>query len=145
MGLAEAWRQLKQGKFGDAFSYSMVSDEVIQADRDADLRLAALNTERASRGYYDAETYALMQGRLSAGSIDAALTSPETSPLAGAQEAIDDRINAAAAAIQSGSTWTVSSLLKLIPWPVWLALIGYGLFMAWPIVGPALRRTLKLH
>ena len=140
MGWSEAWNQLKQGNLTDAFSYAMVSDETIATDRETDRKLAALNAERAGRGFYDPETYRMAQGHLQDSGIDWALTNPASSPAQGAIDAIDEQVSAAASTIQRASTWTLGSILKLIPWPVWLALIGYGLFIGWPWIRPVLKR-----
>ena len=132
-----------QGHPGDAFSYAFVSDADIATDKATDAKLQALNQERLDEGFYDADTYAQAQAHLQGGNIDKMLTDPESSPLGGFQQSIQDTVNNTAKGIQGVTSWSLSSILKLIPWQVYLVAAGYLLFITSAAWLPFVRKALK--
>ncbi len=142
MGLGSAWGQIVNGKYGDAFSYLMVSDSTIETDRATDAKLSALNEKRREEGFYDPETYAAAQGHLQGGTIDQQLTNPETSPLGGFQQSIQDSVSGVSKGIQSVTSFSLGSVFRLIPWQVWAGLVIYGLFMTSALWLPVAKKSL---
>ena len=135
-----------QGHPGDAFSYLYISDAEIAADKATDSKLATLDAQTYGNPdsvLYDPTAYAAAQGHLQGGKFDAQLTDPATSPLGGFEQSIKDTVNTTASGIQNFTSFSLGSILKLIPWQVYLVAAGYLLFITSAFWLPLVRQGLK--
>ena len=146
MGFGAAWDKLMSGHPGDAFSYLYISDANIATDKATDAKLAKLDEQTYGNQdsyLYDPANYAAAQAHLQGGSIDRQLTDPATSPMGGFQQSIQDTVNNTAKGIQGVTSWSITSILKLVPWQVYLVAAGYLLFITSAFWLPLVRQGLK--
>ncbi len=127
MGWTSMWKNLKAGKFGDAFSYAFIGEDDIARDREVDAKLRELNDRNLAMGIWSEADYRQANENLARSSIDRLLTQEESSPWGGFKEGAAE----GAASMRKAASGVLGTGLSIVPWWVWVAGVGVAAWYVW--------------